>query len=468
MDQTEVPIKQPETRPITQEQLVAEVKGIYAGLVMVESKCIEVDNAQSSTIETGPKLNNEQWQALIALHRTLLHEHNDFFLSQSSSAPKKSHFSSGVTDYIVEGSVNGIGIEASPDTGSDECIVSSDFASKLGQSTVPGTEKTMTLANGKKVWSPGMIEVLWRFANDQTPHILKCWILPNSSKDFVLGSRFLKMTGALTTFFRHAKKAIIPSRPQLRLMGEKKERMMGFLNRRLTTALADTGSDLMAVSLKYAQLHKWAISTEREHRTEVELADGMRAWTCGTVSDATWTIGDRTVRCDFHVLDGLPADVILSKEYLFEMDVFTEHQDSFFDVEAIEDISLLCGIRLIEKEAFDLNELERDFPRTVTSTLPDAFNAQAVKRERRRRTLAEKMIEGLPDSERSEATKVEKGKRCRWDMARLGHNDLSKGQQPSLTSTAGQGGSSQSSRPALETIHQIQSSGQDSFELGPI
>ncbi|KAL2137836.1 hypothetical protein VTI28DRAFT_8016 [Corynascus sepedonium] len=31
-------IKQPETRPILQEQLVAEIKGIYAGLVMVESK----------------------------------------------------------------------------------------------------------------------------------------------------------------------------------------------------------------------------------------------------------------------------------------------------------------------------------------------------------------------------------------------------------------------------------------------
>ncbi|KAI0385143.1 hypothetical protein F5Y04DRAFT_292624 [Hypomontagnella monticulosa] len=78
-------IKQPETRPISQEQLIAEVKGIYAGLVMVESKCIEVDNAQSSQNET--KLNNEQWQALIALHRTLLHEHHDFFLaSQHPSA----------------------------------------------------------------------------------------------------------------------------------------------------------------------------------------------------------------------------------------------------------------------------------------------------------------------------------------------------------------------------------------------
>ncbi|KAF4486122.1 EST/SMG-like protein 1 [Colletotrichum fructicola Nara gc5] len=87
VDQTEVLIKQPETRPISQEQLVAEVKGIYAGLVMVEGKCIEVDNAQASTTQSSPKLNNEQWQALIALHRTLLHEHHDFFLaSQHPSA----------------------------------------------------------------------------------------------------------------------------------------------------------------------------------------------------------------------------------------------------------------------------------------------------------------------------------------------------------------------------------------------
>ncbi|KAL7904318.1 hypothetical protein GGI35DRAFT_202752 [Trichoderma velutinum] len=79
--------RQPETRPISQEQLVAEVKGIYAGLVMVESKCIEVDNAQLANKDSPQQLNNEQWQSLIALHRTLLHEHHDFFLaSQHPSA----------------------------------------------------------------------------------------------------------------------------------------------------------------------------------------------------------------------------------------------------------------------------------------------------------------------------------------------------------------------------------------------
>ena len=83
---------QPDTRPISHEQLVVEVKGIYAGLIMVEAKCIDVDEKQSAAAqEKDPsrmtRLGNEQWQALIALHRTLLHEHHDFFLaSQHPSA----------------------------------------------------------------------------------------------------------------------------------------------------------------------------------------------------------------------------------------------------------------------------------------------------------------------------------------------------------------------------------------------
>jgi hypothetical protein len=80
---------QPDSRPISQEQLASEVKSIYAGLTMVETKCIHVDRTQaaaaSENIDT--KLASDHWQALIALHRTLLHEHHDFFLaSQHPSA----------------------------------------------------------------------------------------------------------------------------------------------------------------------------------------------------------------------------------------------------------------------------------------------------------------------------------------------------------------------------------------------
>ena len=83
---------QPDTRTISHEQLVVEVKGIYAGLVMVEAKCIDIDRMQSiATPQNDPtertSLRNDQWQSLIALHKQLLHEHHDFFLaSQHPSA----------------------------------------------------------------------------------------------------------------------------------------------------------------------------------------------------------------------------------------------------------------------------------------------------------------------------------------------------------------------------------------------
>jgi hypothetical protein len=100
-DQCSTVLLQPETRPVTQEQLIAEVKGrtylhleamqatdligleIYAGLIMVEKKCVEIDAQQASSTN---KLSHEQWQARIALHRTLLCEHHDFFLASHHPA----------------------------------------------------------------------------------------------------------------------------------------------------------------------------------------------------------------------------------------------------------------------------------------------------------------------------------------------------------------------------------------------
>ncbi|KAK4106390.1 hypothetical protein N658DRAFT_387178, partial [Parathielavia hyrcaniae] len=60
---------------------------------MVESKCIEVDHRQNPQTDPANKLNSDQWQALIALHRTLLHEHHDFFLA--SQHPSTANPASG-------------------------------------------------------------------------------------------------------------------------------------------------------------------------------------------------------------------------------------------------------------------------------------------------------------------------------------------------------------------------------------
>ena len=81
-------ILQPDSSPISQDQLFAEVKGIYAGLVMVEAKCINIDAAQAA--DPNSQLGAEQWQALIALHRTLLYEHHDFLMVCCQTSALKS------------------------------------------------------------------------------------------------------------------------------------------------------------------------------------------------------------------------------------------------------------------------------------------------------------------------------------------------------------------------------------------
>ena len=65
---------QPETPHLSHEQLVVEVKGIYAGLVMVEAKCIDIDKKQTAAaykkdLTQRVQVESDQWQYLIALHK---------------------------------------------------------------------------------------------------------------------------------------------------------------------------------------------------------------------------------------------------------------------------------------------------------------------------------------------------------------------------------------------------------------
>jgi hypothetical protein len=78
-------LSQPKARPISQEQLVTEIKGIYAGLVVVEGTCIQADLKQEQLAKEAPpgsppKLDNEQYKALIALRQTLF-KYYDFILA---------------------------------------------------------------------------------------------------------------------------------------------------------------------------------------------------------------------------------------------------------------------------------------------------------------------------------------------------------------------------------------------------
>lgn len=80
----------PETRSLSHEQLVDEVNGIYAGLVMGESKCFDIDERQSlphkeSDSPRSCGLDDDKWQSLVDLHKLLLSKDRNFFLESQSS-----------------------------------------------------------------------------------------------------------------------------------------------------------------------------------------------------------------------------------------------------------------------------------------------------------------------------------------------------------------------------------------------
>ncbi|KAI4735109.1 hypothetical protein E4T50_14374 [Aureobasidium sp. EXF-12298] len=82
---------------MSQDEFTAEIKGIYAALVMVEAKCIKLDAAHMSA---SANLSFDQWQALFAVHRTLLYEHHDF-LSASQHPSTSSSLRKLATKYSM-------------------------------------------------------------------------------------------------------------------------------------------------------------------------------------------------------------------------------------------------------------------------------------------------------------------------------------------------------------------------------
>lgn len=86
-----------QTDYMSQNEFTAEIKGIYAALVMVEAKCIKLDAAHMSG---SRNLSFEQWQALFAVHRTLLYEHHDF-LSASQHPSSSSSLRKLATKYSM-------------------------------------------------------------------------------------------------------------------------------------------------------------------------------------------------------------------------------------------------------------------------------------------------------------------------------------------------------------------------------
>ena len=78
--------RQPEVNPVSQAHLIAEIRRIYTRIHTDEAQCIEEDRRHAEAIRSAapgqrPTFSEKQWRRQIALHRSVLNEHHNFFLA---------------------------------------------------------------------------------------------------------------------------------------------------------------------------------------------------------------------------------------------------------------------------------------------------------------------------------------------------------------------------------------------------
>ena len=237
--------------------------------------------------------------------------------------------------YEVPGNLNGAQVMAFLDTGAEESVISLDFAVRNKLDLQRDSQLKFQLPTGKVSRSVGTAYLPWQFANEPKVFKISFSVLPECTHDVIIGGKFLKFTQTLTKFVHRIKTKLLPFRPRLgvKLLGSQRQRVRGSLDGERVVAVPDTGSDVMLVSTAYAKQRGFKISGQKDCRSELEFADGSRAFTRGLVKDVYWSFDDSNTsyQCDFHVLDNLSVDVVLSNDFLFGVKAFSKYDSSFFD-----------------------------------------------------------------------------------------------------------------------------------------
>lgn len=276
------------------------------------------------------------------------------------------------TTFNFNGTFNGVKMEANADTGAAFNIVSKQLADSMKLPLLPGTEGYVTLPSGRKILSCGSVEGVFQFGSPKGHEVYKLSliVLDTATHALVLGAKFLRATSAFTRYKKHLKMVISSVRGiSLRLLGDDhlQESVPGYLDGSPCLAVPDTGSDIMVVSGAFAAAHGFEVN--RGERTWMEFIDGSRERTDGVVRDLEWQFqrDGECIRCDFHVIDGLPVDAILSSTLVGEFEIFSRQQQEDDDVfiqlvpSEAQDPSAIYNIRLVEKTRTEITRLEETF-----------------------------------------------------------------------------------------------------------
>lgn len=65
--------------PVSEEELASKVQDIYATLIEVEQRCLNIDSQVKARLNL--ELSTDQFKSMVALHSTLVYQHHDFLMA---------------------------------------------------------------------------------------------------------------------------------------------------------------------------------------------------------------------------------------------------------------------------------------------------------------------------------------------------------------------------------------------------
>ncbi|KAI0147210.1 hypothetical protein GGR57DRAFT_263403 [Xylariaceae sp. FL1272] len=339
----------------------------------------------------------------------------------------------GNYEWHIEGTVKEQIIEALADTGASINAISADTAASMNLETEMSSKpQRIRLPSGDTRFTLGTTLVNFSFINEETVEPIRCHVLPSLNHKLILGYNFLRRTRTLSQF-KHRLKEVLYSglkRLSLRLLhddeldDEGRARVHGLIEGVPLLAVPDSGSNIMAMSSSLAR--KLGLPINRRKRTEIEFADGSTATTLGVVN-ARWQFPqwgymgpddyfNPSTEYEWHVIDGLTADVILGIDFIKTHDVFDRYEYTLTDADsatASEIYGIYATSEYLEQSPCD-DTLANQVRGDLHSSEPFSFATQ--NRESVRRNMVNRRLQSMPLEKRESRQFIEDERIRLWDQ----------------------------------------------------
>jgi hypothetical protein len=308
----------------------------------------------------------------------------------------------------IEARIDGRETDCFPDTGAGANYISYKRVRQLGAQIDNSATGTVKTADGGVSKTLGTVLIPFAFRGESKIYKLEFNVVRKCIRDIILGSPFLRVTETFTRFrHRVGRRLRNMFSCQVRYLGAPQQQVFGRLDGVPTSALPDTGSDIMLLDAEYARLRGYQIDKRHHHQRELEFADGSLGRTTGMIHDVQWSYDDsaeQIITTHFYVLEKLECNVLLSYDFLESTRAFTDHYSSFLDLENFDtfDGDWTLSTILLRPETSTLRQLKnRLFRRPGTAsesshTFPTSNGVETVPftpqtwNEERRKLLQQK------------------------------------------------------------------------------